>query len=397
MNDEKFELTISDLAGSGTYYADIADELRARDTAQREALARVEAERDEAREFMRINAKSGMTYAEQRDIAQAQLAEAVVLLKEVGAYFGWVPMPSLVGNIANFLARHAQAEQQDVPKRGKPDWNSHGYDQIFQTSDGNWFGARAGWDFKGHISGGWKGREVSLLRDDGGFLAYGESNPNWENSLEQRPAQEAQGAQAGDERTKFIADEAFWVAQVLGDIGGMEAFWIEEDEVELTLEDDDGNSTTCTVSITEFSRRAASLIRELQARAALATQPAVEEVQAEQARGERAAFESWTRVHNESLKDDCPDQSEDIKLDRQGGVYCWSNTDCAWKAWKARAAFHAHPDLLEPWDVLEALADGYERGYQDGQSSPNGYSDKLAKHRVAAELLAAVRGAEHGQ
>lgn len=47
MNDEKFELTISDLAGSGTYYADIADELRARDTAQREALARLKAD-DEA-------------------------------------------------------------------------------------------------------------------------------------------------------------------------------------------------------------------------------------------------------------------------------------------------------------------------------------------------------------
>lgn len=93
----------------------------------------------------------------------------------------------------------------------------------------------------------------------------------------QAEQQEAQGAQAVDERAKFIADEAFWVAQVLEDIGGMEASWIEEDEVELQLEDDDGNSTTCTVSITEFSRRAASLIRELQARAALATQPAVPE------------------------------------------------------------------------------------------------------------------------
>lgn len=122
-----------------------------------------------------------------------------------------------------------------------------------------------------------------------------------------------------------------------------------------------------------------------------------EEAQGAQAGDERAAFETWTRVHNESLKDDYPDQSEDIKLDMQGGVYCWSNTDCAWKAWKARAALQAHPDLLEPWDVLEALADGYERGYQDGQSNPNGYSDKLAKHRVAAELLAAVRAQGDGE
>lgn len=91
----------------------------------------------------------------------------------------------------------------------------------------------------------------------------------------QAEQQEAQGAQAGDERAKFLTDEAYWVSQVLEDIGGMESSWIEEDEVELQLEDDDGNSTICTVSITEFSRRAASLIRELQARAALATQPAV--------------------------------------------------------------------------------------------------------------------------
>ncbi|WP_312381146.1 hypothetical protein [Pseudomonas oryzihabitans] len=52
MNDEKFELTISDLAGSGTYYADIADELRARDTAQREALAQLQAEMPDLRANM---------------------------------------------------------------------------------------------------------------------------------------------------------------------------------------------------------------------------------------------------------------------------------------------------------------------------------------------------------
>jgi len=68
-----------------------------------------------------------------------------------------------------------------------------------------------------------------------------------------------------------------------------------------------------------------------------------QEAQGAQAGDERAAFESWTRLHNESLKDDCPDQSEDIKLDTQGGVYCWSNTDCAWQAWKARAALATQP------------------------------------------------------
>jgi hypothetical protein len=111
MNDEQFELTISDLAGSGTYYADIADELRARDTAQREALARVEAERDEALEFMRINARSGMSYAEQRDTAQAQLAEAEGLLSYL---LPRQTSPVSVDKVKTFLASHAQAEQQEA-------------------------------------------------------------------------------------------------------------------------------------------------------------------------------------------------------------------------------------------------------------------------------------------
>lgn len=127
ISDEKFELTICDLAGSGTYYADIADELRARDTAQHAALARVEAERDTAIVQMQnirkqrdaINKELGDTEFN-LCIAQQQLAEAVVLLKEAGAYFGWVPVPSLVGDIADFLARHAQAEQQEAPQGWAP-------------------------------------------------------------------------------------------------------------------------------------------------------------------------------------------------------------------------------------------------------------------------------------
>ncbi|MDT3718478.1 hypothetical protein [Pseudomonas oryzihabitans] len=77
MNDEKFELTISDLAGSGTYYADIADELRARDTAQREALARVEAERDAALAHGNHQVAGRAWAMQERDTTQAQLDEAV--------------------------------------------------------------------------------------------------------------------------------------------------------------------------------------------------------------------------------------------------------------------------------------------------------------------------------
>lgn len=80
MNDEKFELTISDLAGSGTYYADIADELRTRDTAQREALARVEAEHaDDVKRYRQLLNEAGRD----RYAAQKQLAEAVGLLEQL--------------------------------------------------------------------------------------------------------------------------------------------------------------------------------------------------------------------------------------------------------------------------------------------------------------------------
>lgn len=78
---------------------------------------------------------------------------------------------------------------EPVVPRGKPDWNSHPYDQIFQTSDGNWFGAIASWNFEGNFSSEWKGDQVSLLRSQGEFLAYGDPNPNWKKSLEKRPVQ----------------------------------------------------------------------------------------------------------------------------------------------------------------------------------------------------------------
>jgi hypothetical protein len=63
--------------------------------------------------------------------------------------------------------------------------------------------------------------------------------------------------------TVALANEAEWCVQVLEDIGGMQPSWVEGDEVEMSLEDENGNSCTCTVSITEFSRRSATLIRQL--------------------------------------------------------------------------------------------------------------------------------------
>ena len=74
--------------------------------------------------------------------------------------------------------------------QNKPSWGKHGWPQIFQNEDGHWFGARAEWDFKAHISGGWKGDGVSLLRDDGEYLRSGTILGDWRDTLEKRPEQD---------------------------------------------------------------------------------------------------------------------------------------------------------------------------------------------------------------
>ena len=75
MNDEQFEgrMQIVEVEVSQL----MANQLRARDTAQREALARTEAERD-AVKLSLLNAECEVLLVEgQRDTVQAQLAEAV--------------------------------------------------------------------------------------------------------------------------------------------------------------------------------------------------------------------------------------------------------------------------------------------------------------------------------
>lgn len=68
----------------------------------------------------------------------------------------------------------------------KPSWNDHVWPQIFNDGEGHWFGVKEGWSLEAHISNQWKGRQVSLLREDGEFLCYGK-HPDWEESLEERP------------------------------------------------------------------------------------------------------------------------------------------------------------------------------------------------------------------
>lgn len=79
-----------------------------------------------------------------------------------------------------WLARRAELQN-------KPSWAQHPWPQIFQNEDGHWFGARAGWDFKAHISSGLKGDSVSLLRDDGEYLQSGAILGDWRDTLERRP------------------------------------------------------------------------------------------------------------------------------------------------------------------------------------------------------------------
>lgn len=92
-----------------------------------------------------------------------------------------VIQPCVRVEMSEWLARRAELQN-------KPRWGDHQWPQIFQNEGGNWFGARSGWDFKAHISGGWKGEGVSLMRDDGEYLQSGTIFGDWRDTLEKRPA-----------------------------------------------------------------------------------------------------------------------------------------------------------------------------------------------------------------
>ena len=102
-------------------------------------------------------------------------------MKASGNFLDAVTSPTMI-TIDKWLARRAELQN-------KPSWGKHGWPQIFQNEDGHWFGARAEWDFKAHISGGWKGDGVSLLRDDGEYLRSGTILGDWRDTLEKRPEQ----------------------------------------------------------------------------------------------------------------------------------------------------------------------------------------------------------------
>lgn len=197
MSDEQFEKAVS--------MSEWCDDLRARDTAQREALARVEAEREERRQW-------AGHYAHQRDIAQAQLAEAVELIRETLDEMFFEDYPKL----EDFLSRihRAQAEQQEVC------WQCGGIGEV----------------------------------DTGGVMPWGapamaKCPCQREDQAEQ---QEAQGAQAGDDRAAFEAAAQTFLSGLV--------------QLDFSRFADDSGYTS---SIVEWG------FRVWQKRAALATQTAV--------------------------------------------------------------------------------------------------------------------------
>lgn len=103
MNDEQFEALVSNIAPEN-----VQAFLRARDTAQREALARVEAELRQSR-LCELGKDTELKHA------QAQLAEAVGLLQQqcdkdrYGANTEHVE-----AFLGRYRARHAQSEQQEA-------------------------------------------------------------------------------------------------------------------------------------------------------------------------------------------------------------------------------------------------------------------------------------------
>jgi len=70
------------------------------------------------------------------------------------------------------------------------------------------------------------------------------------------------------------------------------------------------------------------------------------------AQDERTAFEAWVMQHNTAVREDYDDTDEnapeDIRLDRQGGVYIWANAEAAWFAWKTRSALDTRPAQTAP-------------------------------------------------
>lgn len=162
----------------------------------------------------------------------------------------------------------------------------------------------------------------------------------------------------------FVDDEAEMrtpSVEVLMGIAEDAIYTVHEADVALSQQPE----PTDTFTAVDMATAAAQGFRDGQA----AVEPAP-------AQDERTAFEAWVMQHNTAVREDYDDTDEnapeDIRLDRQGGVYIWANAEAAWFAWKARSALDTRPAQTEQQPV--AVPEGW----------------KLVPVQPTAEMLAAV-------
>lgn len=110
MNDQEFDSFLWALENTGLSWA--VDDLRIRDTKQKESLVIVEVERDQYRDLYDASISFADRYKAERNTAQAQLVAAAHLLERATSV---VEQPALASDILSFLAkyedRHAQGAQ----------------------------------------------------------------------------------------------------------------------------------------------------------------------------------------------------------------------------------------------------------------------------------------------
>jgi len=197
MNDGQFEGTMTALEING--YGKQVAKLRARDTAQREALARVEGERDEVCD--------GLDRQTARLIAaHAQLAEAVDCLTGCAARLRVLidhDKHKLLDVVAEekakaFLARHAQAEQQEAQGAQAGEFQREDRYIVIKRKDLESTPTLMTHAFLFALDGLLEHlpkRECLVVESD-----WPEYGPTWA-AIQARV--EGQGAQAGDERAAF--------------------------------------------------------------------------------------------------------------------------------------------------------------------------------------------------
>ncbi len=200
MNDEQFETIMQQLENHGGRYSMLVLKLRARDTAQREALARMEAEAGRL-------AEAGLAAHVRATTAQAQLADILYILDQHRAWtgMGWEQLPVPVHAVEKIRSKLAQAEQQEAPI---PEYFQEACDKFDWTPEEALRFYAEGKHFD-------TDRGRTRILDTGAIasnalkhasLPYLEMKGDAELS-EFRAAvgakQEAQGAQAGDERAAF--------------------------------------------------------------------------------------------------------------------------------------------------------------------------------------------------